>query len=91
MGLFSDEHTVAIGPSTVQVTAKTGLVHATLTLLVDGEAVDEATAAGDFRLRGQLADGSPVVAAVFQSLMGPTRVTVEHAGTEIAAFTGFVA
>lgn len=91
MSLTSDEHSVEIGGSTVAVTGKTGLVHATWTLLVDGAEVDRAAAAGDFRLRGQLPDGSSVEALVHQSLIGPTEVAVVHAGDEVARFTGFVA
>jgi len=75
----------------VAVTGTTGLVHATWTLHLDGKAADSAEAAGNFTLRGDLPDGSQVLARVFQSLMGPTEVTVEHEGTEIARFTGFVA
>lgn len=91
MGLFSDDHTVQIGGTTVAVTGASGLVHATWTLQLDGKSVDEAAAAGDFTLRGVLLDGSEVRAKVFQSLLGPTEVSIEHEGTEIARFTGFVA
>ena len=91
MGLLKDDHTVQVAGSTVAVTGTTGLVHATWTLHLDGEAVDAAEAAGNFALRGQLPDGSQVQAKVFQSLFGPTEVSVEHEGTEVARFTGFVA
>ncbi|MET0863136.1 MAG: hypothetical protein ABWZ98_02265 [Nakamurella sp.] len=91
MGLFKDDHTVQLNGSTIAVTGATGLVHATWTLSVDGTAVDSAEAAGTFTLRGNLPDGSALRATVFQSLLGPTEVAIEHEGTEIARFTGFVA
>lgn len=91
MGIFSNDHSVRIGRTTVAVTGTTGLVHATWTLLLDGQEVDSATAAGNFTLRGRLGDGSPVRAEVFQSLVGPTEVAVVHDGDEVARFTGFVA
>ena len=52
--------------------------------------VDTAKAAGDFTLRGTLADGSPVEAAVHQSLVGPTEVVIRREGTDLGRFTGFV-
>jgi hypothetical protein len=91
MGLTRDDHSVEIGDTTVAVRGHTGPVHATWELVVDGETVDSAKAAGDFTLRGRLPDGSSVEALVHQSLMGPTRVVVEHAGDEVATFSGFVA
>ena len=91
MALTSDDHTVQIGSSTVLVTGRSGLVHATWTLLVDGEELDSAQAAGDFTLTGELPDGSDVRAVVHQSLVGPTVVTVKHEGEEVASFDGFVA
>ncbi len=74
MRLTKDEHTVEIDGQTVAVRGQTGRVHATWTLLVDGEPADTARAAGDFTLKGALSDGSPVEAAVHQSLVGPTEV-----------------
>ena len=59
MSLTKNEHTIEIDGHMVEVTGTTGPVHATWTLLIDGEAVDTAKAAGDFTLRGTLADGSP--------------------------------
>lgn len=91
MDLFRDDHTVQIGPTTVAVTGATGLVHATWTLHLDGEAVDAAKAAGDFTLRGALPDGTEVRPEVHQSLLGPTEVAIIHQGAEFARFTGFVA
>jgi hypothetical protein len=57
MRLLLDEHTVEIDGHRVAVTGSTGLVHATWTLLVDGEPADIAKAAGDFKLRGTLGNG----------------------------------
>jgi hypothetical protein len=91
MALTSDDHSVEIGGSTVSVTGKTGAVHATWRLLIDGNEVDSAEAAGDFKLVGNLPDGSQVRAAIHQSLLGPTEVTVHHGDDEVATFTGFVA
>ena len=90
MGFTSDEHSVTIGDSTVAVTGKTGPIYATWALLVDGQEVDSAKAAGDFTLRGALGDGSGVQAAVHQSLVGPTRVVITHDGAEVVQFKGFV-
>ncbi|MGH3566884.1 MAG: hypothetical protein ACRDRH_12800 [Pseudonocardia sp.] len=91
MSLIRDERSVQIGPSTVSVTGVTGPVHATWTLLVDGQEVDSAVAAGEFRLRGKLSDGSDVEAVVHQSLVGPTEVVINHGGGEVTRFKGFVA
>lgn len=90
MSLTSDEHTVQIGDTTVSVTATTGKVHATWTLLLDDRQADQSKAAGDFTLRGELADGSDVEAAVHQSLVGPTEVAIVHQGEEVERFKGFV-
>lgn len=89
--LTGDEHSVEIDGTTVTVTGRTGLVQATWTLAIGGEEVDSAKASGDFRLRGQLPDGSAVVAEVFQSLIGPTEVAILHADEEVARLKGFVA
>jgi hypothetical protein len=86
-----DEYTVEVAGSTVAVTGTTGPVHATWTLLINGESVDSAAAAGDFHLRGTLADGTAVEAAVHQSLLGPTRVIITHQDTEVLNERGFVA
>jgi len=91
MSLTRDEHTVEIGDSTVTVTGRTGSVHATWALSVDGVEADSAAAAGEFTLTGTLADGSAVRATVRQSLLGPTEVTVSHDGADVATFEGFVA
>lgn len=91
MSLISDDHSVEVGGATVSVRAKTGLVQATWSLLVDDTEVDSATASGDFKLRGTLPDGSPVEAQVFQSLIGPTEVAILHEGREIERARGFVA
>jgi hypothetical protein len=91
MGLTSDDFTTTIDGVDVRVTGDTGPVHATWRLLVDGVEVDSAAAAGDFRLRGQLPDGTAVEAAIRQSLIGPTRVVLTHQGTEVLDATGFVA
>lgn len=91
MAFTSDEFTARIGGSVVAVTGATGPVHATWTLLIDGVEADAAAAAGDFRLRGRLPDGSGVKAAVHQSLVGPTRVVICHEGTEVLSARGFVA
>ena len=91
MKLTSDDHEVRIGDSTVVVTGRTGPVHATWTLTIDGAAADSAAAAGDFRLTAALPDGSAVIAEVHQSLLGPTAVVVLHSGDEVGRFKGFVA
>ncbi|MGH3614260.1 MAG: hypothetical protein ACRDRK_17050 [Pseudonocardia sp.] len=90
MGLIRDERSVQIGSSTVSVTGMTGPVYATWVLLVDGQEVDSAVADGEFRLRGQLSDGSDVEAVVHQSLVGPTYVLINHRGDEVTRFEGFV-
>lgn len=81
--LTSDEHTVQTDRHTVSVTGKTGLIHATWTLSVDGQEVDGAKAAGDFPLRARLADGSAVQTSLHQSLIGPTEVAIHHNGEEV--------
>jgi hypothetical protein len=91
MGITRDEHTVEIAGSTVAVTGTTGAVHATWTLVIDGENVETAAAAGDFHLRGTLADGTAVKAAIHQSLVGPTRVVITHQDVEVLDERGFVA
>lgn len=80
-----------IDNSTITVTGTSGPIHATWTLLVNGQSADQAAAAGDFTLRGTLDDGSSVEVAVHQSLVGPTRVVVAHDGAEVRSFKGFVA
>ncbi len=91
MALFSNEHSVTIGDSTVAVTGKSGPIYATWSLLVDEQEADSAKAAGDFTLKGALGDGSGVEAAVHHSLVGPCRVVITHDGVEVAQFKGFVA
>ena len=91
MGLTKDEFSAAIGDTVVAVRGTSGAVHATWTLAIDGTEQDSATAAGDFRLRGRLPDGSEVEASVHQSLVGPTRVVIVHEGNEILNGEGFVA
>jgi hypothetical protein len=88
---LKDEHAVVIDGHRVAVTGSTGLMHATWTLLIDGEPADTAKAAGDFKLRGSLGNGSRVEAAVHQSLVGPTWVVIRHEGEDVRRFTGFVA
>ena len=87
----NDRHEVQIDGVDVIVTGQTGKVHATWTLLIDGNEVDSAKAAGDFVLRGDLPNGPEVKAEVHQGLMGPTRVVVLRGDKEIARFQGFVA
>ena len=72
------------------MTATTGLVHATWSLLIGGGVADTATASGDFRLRGVLPDGSTVTADIHQSLLGTSTAVVSHDGREVESFTGFV-
>jgi hypothetical protein len=91
MTVTRDEHVVEIEGQRVAVTGRTGSVHATWKLIIDGEEADSARAAGDFTLRGALSNGSPVEAAVHQSLVGPTEIVVRHAGDEVKRFKGFVA
>ena len=91
MGLLRDQHSIEIDGHSVAVIGKTGPVHATWTLCIDGQEADRAKTAGDFTLRGELPDGSPIQAAVHQSLVGPTEVKLEHKGEEVARLTGFVA
>jgi hypothetical protein len=90
VSLFRDEHMVLIDSTEVAVTAQTGPVHATWSLLFDGTVIDEATATGNFRLRGTLQSGVQVEANVQQSMLGPTEVAVHRDGAEVARFTGFV-
>ena len=90
MKLTNDEHTAQVDGHTVSVAGRTGAVHATWTLSIDGVEADRAKAAGDFSLRAALPDGSPVHAEVHQSLMGPTEVTIHHGGQEVARSRGFV-
>jgi hypothetical protein len=84
MGLTQDERTIEIGGHGVSVTGKTGPVHATWTLFVDGEVVDSASAAGDFALSSTLPGGSAIEASVHQSLVGPTEVAISRDGTEVS-------
>ncbi|GAA3033424.1 hypothetical protein GCM10017559_71020 [Streptosporangium longisporum] len=91
MSLTSDDYSVHIDGHTVEVTGKTGPVHARWALLVDGREIDSAKAAGDFTLKGTMPDGSAVRAEVHQSLMGPTEVVVHHRDQEVTRFHGFVA
>lgn len=91
MAIDGDEFRTTVAGTEVEVLGSSGLVHATWRLLLAGREVDSATAAGDFTLRGTLPDGSAVTAAVHQSLLGPTEVTVDHAGTEVFSSKGFVA
>jgi len=91
MGFFEDNHEVQIGSTNVSVTGTTGPVHATWTLRFDGTPVDSAKAAGQFTLRGELPDSTVVKATVFQSLIGPTKIVIEHQDEELARFSGFVA
>lgn len=91
MSLTRDIHTIEVAGQTVTVTGKTGPIHATWILLVDDVEQDRAAAAGDFTLRGALADGSPVEASVHQSLLGPTRVTIRHGDHEFDTTRGYVA
>jgi hypothetical protein len=90
MGVLHDEHRIRIDGTQVAVKGKTGPVHATWTLSIAGDEVDRATAAGDFRLRGTLPDGTPVEAEVHQSLLGPTEVAVLRDGVELSRASGFV-
>ena len=91
MAITEDEFRTTVAGSEIVVTGSSGLVHATWRLLVDGVEVDSAAAAGDFTLRGALPDGSAVTAAVHQSLLGPTGVSISHDGAEVFTGTGFVA
>jgi hypothetical protein len=90
MGVLHDEHTIRIDGSAVAVKGRSGPVHATWTLSIDGDEVDQATAAGDFHLRGALPDGTPIEARVHQSLLGPTEVAVLRNGVEMSRASGFV-
>jgi hypothetical protein len=91
MALTSDEHRFEVGGSVVEVIGRTGPVHATWVLVLDGLEADSAKAAGDFTLRGDLPDGSQVRAQVHQSLLGPTEVVVQHQGEVVGRAKGFVA
>ncbi len=91
MGITQNARLVDVGGHEVSVTGRTGPVHATWTLLVDGQRADTARAAGDFSLRADLPDGSRVHAAVHQSLLGPAEVTIHHDGIEVARHRGLVA
>jgi hypothetical protein len=91
MSLTKDEHSIDIDGHRVEVTGKTGPVHATWVLAIDGQEADSAKAAGDFVLRAELPDGPPVEVAVHQSLVGPTRVSFRRGGEEIHSAQGYVA
>jgi hypothetical protein len=91
MSLTNDTFATQVGEVAITVVGTTGAVHATWTLQIDGQEVDQASAAGDFALRGDLPDGTEVRAEIHQSLMGPTRVVVMHGEEEIDTFQGFVA
>ncbi len=91
MNVTRDEHNVEIEGQRVAVTGKSGPVHASWNLLIDGEEADTAKAAGDFTLTGRLSSGSSVEAAVHQSLVGPTEIVIRHEGEEVRRFKGFVA
>ena len=91
MRITKDDHCFEIDGHEVAVTGRTGPVHATWTLVIDGRAVDSATVAGNSSLRAELPDGSALRAKVHQSLLGPTEVAIERDGQEIERFKGFVA
>ncbi|WP_432573232.1 hypothetical protein [Kineococcus sp. SYSU DK005] len=91
MAITGDEFRTTVAGSEVVVIGSSGPVHATWRLLVEGVEVDSAAAAGEFTLKGALGDGSAVEAAVHQSLLGPTRVTIRHGGADVFTGTGFVA
>lgn len=91
MGLTSDDLEVRIQGHDVKVTGRTGAVHATWTLMIDGREVNHARAEGDFTLRGRLPDSTEVEALIHQSLLGPARVSIAHGGIEVAHSRGFVA
>lgn len=91
MDLMRDEHSVQIDGHTVSVTGASGPVHATWTLLIDGREADSAKAAGDFSLRAELPGGASILAAVHQSLVGPTEVAIHRDGEEVTHFRGYVA
>lgn len=91
MKITSDEHQVVISGSTVMVSGKTGPLQATWALIVDDHEVDSIKATGHFTLRGVLADGSEVEAAIHQSMVGPTTIAITHEGSEVVRFSGFVA
>jgi hypothetical protein len=91
MSLTKDEHSVEIAGHTITVRGATGPVQARWTLWIDDREVDGAKASGEFTLRSELPDRSPVDATVFQSMVGPTRVTIRHRGEEVGSFKGYVA
>jgi hypothetical protein len=91
MSVTKDNHEIKIDGHQVAVTGKTGPVHATWTLLLDGREVDRAKAAGDFNLRGEIPGGPAVEVAVHQSLVGPTKLIFRRDGEEVATTKGYVA
>ncbi len=91
MSLIKDRHTIELEGHEVTVHGSSGKVHSTWVLSIDGQESDEASAAGDFNLRGVLPSGTPVEAAVHQSLLGPTKVTFRAAGEDVQETEGFVA
>jgi hypothetical protein len=91
MSAIKDSHEIEIDGHQVTVAGKTGPVHATWTLLVDGREVDRAKAAGDFNLRGEIPGGPAVEVAVHQSLVGPTELVFRRDGEEVATAKGYVA
>jgi hypothetical protein len=91
MSVIKDEHALEIEGQSVVVTGTTASVHAIWKLLIEGEEADTAKAAGDFTLKGSLSGGSPIEAAVHQSLVGPTEIVIRHGGEAVKGFKGFVA
>jgi hypothetical protein len=91
MDLLNDVHQAEIAGHEVVVRGKTGPIHATWQLLIDGEEVEQATATGEFTLSGRMPDGSVVDAVVLQRIMGPTKVVIRHDGEDVARSKGYVA
>lgn len=58
---------------------------------MNGEEADRQKAAGDFKLRAELPDGTTIEAAVHQSALGPAKAVTTHGGMETPAVKGFVA
>ena len=92
MGPTSDEHNVRIEGHEVSVRGGQDPDHATWTLSIDGQPVDHGEAAtGDFTLRGRLGDGSEVEAFIHRSVVGPTQISIRHAGDDVSMSRDFAA
>lgn len=82
---------ILVAGAEVKVTAKTGAVEATWTLMIDNEVAEERLGTGRFTLSGELPDGSPLRVDVAQSILGPAEVAVFRGDDLVRKATTFVA